>query len=625
MSSNTTVSQNHSMRGFLKIVPEALIMVDRKSRIVLANKLAASLVGCTVEELEGLHLEALIPERFREDHARHVARYLGAPELGSFGVVEPQSWALHRDGNEIPVQISLSPWFDGESEYVVAAIHDLSHRHRVEQDLREGEQRFRIAAEHTADIIQEFVVSQDLLIHHGDVDGLMNYPPGGYPTTISGWLELVHPEDRDRIEAGVNQAVGAGAATFRFRYRILAGDGSYHHWLDHGTVTGYLEDGSINTGVGAIQDITEQVQHLDDIARMLRETEELKDRLAAQNVYLLDEILTAQEYPEIIGESDCWIRVLEQVKLVAGSDSAVLLLGETGTGKEVIARALHASSDRNGQPMIKVNCAALPSTLIESELFGHEKGAFSGADAGRHGRFTLADNGTIFLDEIGELPLELQAKLLQVLQSGEFEPLGSTKTVKVDVRIIAATNRNLKAAVQNGRFRSDLYYRLAVFPLELPPLRDRRDDIALLATYFLTRLNEKRGGLIDTIPEPTLAAMQTYDWPGNIRELANMIERGVILSRGRILEIDHSQLRPQSGTPDAGAQTSPIVDHAAALTGRIDPGSSLKEMERTHIISILEACNWTVKGRGNAAESLGMKESTLRSRMKKLGIRRPSR
>jgi len=343
----------------------------------------------------------------------------------------------------------------------------------------------------------------------------------------------------------------------------------------------------------------------DELRRALVEVDRLKERLHAENAYLKEEILGTHGFDEIVGKSEVLRRVLHRVAHVATTDATVLILGETGTGKELIARAIHNRSTRKESSLVRVNCATLPAALIESELFGHEKGAFTGALARKLGRFELADGGTIFLDEIGELPLELQAKLLRVLQEGEFERVGSSTTQKVNVRVIAATNRNLKKEVEDGSFRSDLYYRLSVFPIELPPLRERTEDIPLLVWYFVSK---KQGGLgknISKIPKEIMEALTAYRWPGNIRELENVIERAIILSRGITLSLDESwgTIRPQRSP-------APTVNN-------------LDEIERNHIISVLEQCQWRVKGKGNAAEQLGLNPSTLTFRMKKLGIARP--
>ncbi|MGH9848638.1 MAG: sigma 54-interacting transcriptional regulator [Blastocatellia bacterium] len=330
----------------------------------------------------------------------------------------------------------------------------------------------------------------------------------------------------------------------------------------------------------------------------------LKARLEQENIYLQEEIRTEHNFEEIVGGSAVVRKALQAVETVAPTGATVLILGETGTGKELIARAVHNLSPQKDKPLVKVNCAALASTLIESELFGHEKGAFTGAISRKIGRFELANGGTIFLDEIGELPLELQAKLLRVLQEGEFERVGGSQTIKVSVRVIAATNRNLAEAVKAGSFRSDLFYRLNVFPLTLPALRERREDIPLLVSHFLSRFAKKLGKPLERLSKESMDRLMRYDWPGNVRELQSVIERAAILARGPVVHVEDSldlRLRAAADSPGLG---------------------KLEDVERAHILRALEETNWMIDGSRGAALILGIHPNTLRSRMQKLGIKK---
>jgi len=342
-----------------------------------------------------------------------------------------------------------------------------------------------------------------------------------------------------------------------------------------------------------------------ELRQALSEVAELKDQFQAETVYLREELQSSHDFEEIVGNSPALNSILHKVDLVAATDAAVLILGETGTGKELVARAIHSRSLRKDHSLVKVNCAAIPGTLIESELFGHEKGAFTGALTKKIGRFELADRGTIFLDEIGDLPLELQVKLLRVLQEGEFERLGSVRTRKVNVRIIAVTNRDLESAIAEGSFRPDLFYRLSVFPILMPSLRARREDVPLLVWYFITKKQGPLGKRIERVQKETMEALKAYDWPGNVRELENVIERAMILSPGSTLLLGESFGAIQPAQPE---QPSP---------------QNLEEIERTHILRIIEGCGWKIKGKANAADRLGLHPSTLHNRMKKLGIVRP--
>jgi formate hydrogenlyase transcriptional activator len=346
-----------------------------------------------------------------------------------------------------------------------------------------------------------------------------------------------------------------------------------------------------------------------ELQQRLTQIEELKSRLEAENLVLREDVRAAHGFDEIIGNSEALGRVLASVEQVAETDSTVLLLGETGTGKELLANAIHERSARQPRPLIKVNCAAIPPALVESEIFGHEKGAFTGAQAMRVGRFELAGGGTIFLDEIGDLSLDLQGKLLRVLQEGEFERVGSSRTRRVDVRVIAATHRDLRRAMAEGQFRQDLFYRLNVFPISVPPLRERREDVPLLAWFFVQKKQREMGRRVSTISRRDMERLIAYAWPGNVRELANVIERALILSEGTTLRLGE----------DFGMSESPGSSAAAGA-----PDMSLDGVEREHIREVLAKCGWRVEGRGKAAETLHLNPSTLRYRMKILGIRRPT-
>ncbi len=377
----------------------------------------------------------------------------------------------------------------------------------------------------------------------------------------------------------------------------------------HDRVIGLLNVGSRSEGaitpatVELLARIATQLAPAVENALSYRELRELKNKLAAEKLYLEAELRADKNFEEIRGESPKLTRVLSEVKTVAPTDATVLITGETGTGKELVARAVHALSARKDRTFIKLNCAAIPSGLVESELFGHERGAFTGAIAAKAGRFELADEGTLFLDEIAEIPLELQAKLLRVLQEKQFERLGSSKTVKVDVRVVAATNRDLEKAVAEGRFRSDLYYRLNVFPIELPPLRERPEDVPVLVRHFVSKFARRAGKSIESIPQVTLEKLTRYPWPGNVRELENLIERSVIISTGPSLEV-------------------PLVEAPAPIERPETP--TLVEAERQLILRVLGETKWVIGGKDGAAERLGMNRTTLNSRMRKHGIVRPS-
>ena len=366
---------------------------------------------------------------------------------------------------------------------------------------------------------------------------------------------------------------------------------------------------------GVAFDITELKRAEEATVAAYEEIRRLKDQLQADNIYLQEEIKLKFNYGEIVGQSPAIQKVLHQVEQVAGTPATVLILGETGTGKELLARAIHSGSPRQVRPMLTLNGAALPTTLIESELFGHEKGAFTGALTRQIGRFEQADGSTLFLDEIGELPLEVQVKLLRVLQFGQFERVGSTRTLSADVRIIAASNRDLEKMVREGRFREDLFYRLNVFPIRLPPLRERPEEIPLLVRAFVKEFCRTMGKTIDSIPRATMEALKRHRWPGNIRELRNVIERAMIVTQGPALHVE---------LPSLSCATALTVFQSPKGQGEEAPanGVTLDEMQRRHILAVLQKTSWRVSGKKGAAAILGLKPTTLESRMAKLGIKR---
>jgi transcriptional regulator with GAF, ATPase, and Fis domain len=418
---------------------------------------------------------------------------------------------------------------------------------------------------------------------------------------LTFWQEHLHPEDLPRVLELREQLNGGHVERIVFEYRYLhpvRGE----RWIHHSTrVSQRAATGRIAKTCGVLRDVTERRQREEALRQSHAEVERLRDRLQAESDYLKAEIKVMHPPGEITGQSAAMENVLRLMDQVAPTDSSVLISGETGTGKELVAQGIHRLSPRRSHLMVKVNCAALPSGLVESELFGREKGAFTGAMTRQVGRFEVADGSTLFLDEIGELSLEVQAKLLRVLEAGEFERLGSPRTIKVDVRVIAATNRDLVQDIKKGRFREDLYYRLNVFPIRVPPLRERAEDIPQLVWTFLEELSSRMGKKITQVPRRTMEALQRHSWPGNVRELKNVIEHGAILTTGDTLRV-------------------PLLDEAAPVGAK---APTLADSERELILRALESARWRVKGPKGAAEVLGLNPSTLYSRMKRLGIRPP--
>jgi PAS domain S-box-containing protein len=466
-------------------------------------------------------------------------------------------------------------------------------RLRTEERLRESEAAYRDLYENAPNAYLRVGTDQRILKVNRRATELLGYSKDELVGACIHDFLPDTPQGRSRSEA-VHLALVAGETVSGWQLEMRRKDGR-PLWINLWVQADRGEDNTHQPGRAIFIDVTE---------RVLAEAE--RARLQEQNLYLQEEIKSDHNFDQIIGRSPALRAVLADVGRVAPTDTSVLITGETGTGKELIARALHSASRRRDKPLIKVNCAALPAGLVESELFGHEKGAFSGAIARRLGRFELADGGTIFLDEVGELPVEAQVKLLRVLQEREIDRVGGQRPVPVDVRVIAATNRDLLKEVREKRFREDLYYRLNVFPVRIPPLRERRDDVPLLVHFLVNRFASRIGKHLDGVDRPTMQRLQDYPWPGNVRELENVLERAVILAAGPVLDIDPS---PQAVQGTAPAETRQ---------------PTLESMERDYILTVLRQTDWVIDGPRGAARVLGLHPNTLRNRLKKLGLERDS-
>ena len=549
--------------------------------------------------------------------------------------------------------VSLVPGTESMPQFLMALSEDITERKRAEEALRRSEERARTLLEINNAVITNLV--QETLLHSISkaihravpydamaltlrepetdtfrimaVEGIPQYFQAGqqieHRGSSVGWVfDHQRPLLRSNLEeeqrfSNDAQLVAEGMQSHCVVPLIIHGGKST------GTlsVTSKRKAQYSEKDAEFLQEVANQVALALENMRAYEEVAALKTRLEKENIYLQEEIRSEHNFEEIVGNSPALFSVLRSVDQVAATDSTVLILGETGTGKELIARAIHDRSARKERTLVKVNCSAISAGLVESELFGHVKGAFTGALERRTGRFELADGGTIFLDEVGELPLETQVKLLRILQEREFEPVGSSRSIKVDVRVIAATNRDLKEAMQEGRFRSDLFYRLNVFPVHVPPLRDRRSDIHLLAKFFLGRFSMKFGKKVDVISQPTMGRLVSYAWPGNIRELENVIERAFVLSKGPVLELDYElESVPAISVSQETAET--LAAEVQPVEGSPSQLLTLKEVERNHILAALKLTSGVIEGPNGAAKILNLHPNTLRHRMEKFGIKR---
>jgi formate hydrogenlyase transcriptional activator len=569
--------------------PDAIVVTDSAGRITNANAQVQRAFGYTREELVGKSVEILVPERFRGAHPKHRQAYYAQPSLRPMGV-GLDLYGLRKDGTEFPVDIMLSPVETAEGRVTVSVIRDISDRKRTEMALRHSEQQLRALFEFSPDAIIASDQEGRIAETNAQVEKFFGYTRAdllgqSIDVLVPERFRPRHPAHRkDYLDRARVRPMGAGLKLYARRK-----DGSE---FPVDIMLGPVETAEGRIVLSVIRDLTEK-----------REAEEALQRSEREKQYLEEELNTESRFEDIIGESVGLKRVLKNVETVAATDVTVMVLGETGTGKELIARAIHQLSSRRERTLVKLNCAAIPTGLLESELFGHEKGAFTGAISRKIGRLELAHEGTLFLDEIGDLPLELQPKILRALQEKEFERLGSTQTIPVNVRLVAATNRDLTKMVADKEFRSDLYYRLKVFPITIPPLRERREDISLLVRYFVDKFARRMNRRIETIPDDVMRALTRWEWPGNIRELENFIERAVLLSKGSVLRVPLGEL-------EVLEESSPEGD------------STLEATEREHILRVLRETKGKIAGPQGAATRLGLKRTTLNSKLKKLGIER---
>lgn len=624
--------------------PDAMMVSDGVGRILELNAEAERMFGYSREELIGQKIETLMPPRHRDAHRNHRDVYQADPTYRPMSRGQAIV-ALSKNGAEFPVEISLSPISTDGGMLFYAIIRDISERVvaqqlarrlRFEQTVAGLSARFinlppdRVDSEITSglEVLVEALGTDRASLGQfdsatGDLVITHDWARPGIPPFGERLVKGVLPWLEARISRGEIAVLGTPEdlppeAIHEREYARLSGVKSTLAvpFRVAGKIVGAISTGALGKSrcwddylVSRVKDVADIFANAlsrkwadEELQKAVGQIRELKDRLQRENVYLQEEIRLDHSDAEVIGSSAVIRTVLKKAEQVAPTDSAVLILGETGTGKELVARTIHELSHRRGHAMVKVNCAALPATLIESELFGREKGAYTGALAREIGRFELADKSTLFLDEIGELPLELQPKLLRVLQEGAFERLGSSKTVHVDVRVIAATNRNLVTMMKEGKFRQDLFYRLSVFPISIPPLREHPDDIPALTWHILNDVGKRMGRKIRGVHPSTIDSFQEYSWPGNVRELRNVIERNLIVSREPIFRAE---------IMDAETISYPKL-------GR------LAEMELDHMRNVLQATRWRVRGQGGAAEILGLKPTTLEARMKKMGLNRRS-
>jgi PAS domain S-box-containing protein len=586
------------LRTIVDAIPQLIVALGADGQFLSANQAVLEYTGLTREELRSqrfrdvFHLEDT--ERLRDVRDAAISRALP---------FEYERRVRHRDGQYRWLLVQYNPLRNERGEVIrwYATGTDIDQRKRAEDTLRSNEQSLRLILDSIPGFVSTFNATGEVELQNRQV---LEYT-GKTAEEMTHWAtsEVLHPDDLPRVIDAWRRAIAIGGP-IDLEHRSRGADGVYR-WFHARARPQRDAEGRIVRWYNLVTDVDERKRAESELARAFEEIKRLKDRLHDENVVLKQQIDQVSMFEEIVGSAPALKTVLSSMMRVAPTDSTVLITGETGTGKELIARAIHKSSQRAGQPFVSVNCAAIPSSLIASELFGHEKGAFTGALQRRQGRFELAHPGTLFLDEVGELPAETQIALLRVLQERQFERVGSNRVIRVDVRIIAATNLDLTTAITSGDFRSDLFYRLNVFPIAVPPLRERKEDIPMLIEYFVKRYAEKARKTIRKIDKSTFKLCQSYSWPGNIRELQNIIERSVILCTGDTFWIDEGWL---------SSSNAPHPESSGPLT------ANLRSYEKQLIESALAESNGRVAGRDGAAAKLGIPRSTLDARIKQLKI-----
>lgn len=633
-------------------------IADLNGHVLATNATYQEMLGYSESEFEGLSFLEITHEDYREANWALVTELLN----GKRDQFQIEKQSRRKDGSFVWVRNNVSLVRDPATtpRFMLALSEDITERKQAEAALQESEERLRKSEQRQHSLLEinnaiitnltrdalfasayeaiRRVVSFDraaFLLYQPESQTLKLLSLNGLTESdffrvgkeydlresrVSAWVlenqQVATRGDlkREQNSEGEKRLLAEGIQSYCVVPLVAMGKsiGTFAVWSE--TANRYTE-----ADAELLREVANQVALAIANMKSYEEIASLKARLEKENVYLQEEIRCEHNFEEIVGDSPALLTLLRQVDQVAPADSTVLIYGETGTGKELIARAIHDRSHRKNRPLVKVNCSAISAGLVESELFGHAKGAFTGAFERRIGRFELADGGTIFLDEVGELPLETQVKLLRVLQEREFEPVGSNRSIHVDVRIICATNRNLEEAIAAGTFRSDLYYRLNVFPLEVPPLRERRADVDQLAKFFVSRFARKLGKNITGISEAATEKLLSYSWPGNIRELQNVIERALILSSGPILDLENDL----GSIPASPVSDEPPLEVDAVLPYADQPPlKTLQEVERAHILAVLQQTHGVIEGSNGAAKTLGMHPNTLRHRMEKLGIKR---